>query len=74
MSEIDSAKLCQAFNQITDRIIEITTKPKPNYNIDGKLVSWGTYLNQLTVAQAELKRQIDKNSPPFEIEQQIRSW
>lgn len=71
MAEINNDKLVEAFNAVTDLIITITTKPKPNYNIDGKLVSWGTYLNQLTTAQAELKRQIDKSVQPFEIEQQI---
>ncbi|MBN2581414.1 MAG: hypothetical protein JXB10_20705 [Pirellulales bacterium] len=33
--------------QTLTRIAEITENPKPTYQIDGQLVVWGDYLNQL---------------------------
>jgi hypothetical protein len=33
--------------QTLARIAEITENPKPTYQIDGQLVVWGDYLNQL---------------------------
>lgn len=33
--------------QTLTRITEITAQPKPTYQIDGQLVSWGDYLSQL---------------------------
>jgi hypothetical protein len=34
-------------SQTLARIAEITTQPKPTYQIDGQLVAWGDYLSQL---------------------------
>ena len=34
-------------SQTLARIAEITAQPKPTYQIDGQLVSWGSYLAQL---------------------------
>lgn len=34
-------------SQTLDRMAEITAEPKPTYQIDGQLVSWGNYLLQL---------------------------
>jgi hypothetical protein len=34
-------------SQTFARIAEITAQPKPTYQIDGQLVAWGDYLNQL---------------------------
>jgi hypothetical protein len=34
-------------SQTLARIAEITSQPKPTYQIDGQMVAWGDYLSQL---------------------------
>lgn len=45
-----------AINNISALIAQITADPKPNYSIDGQLVSWGDYLDTLTTKLASLIR------------------
>lgn len=71
MAEIDVDKLINSYNQITDRILEITLTPKPDYNIDGQQVKWADYLRQLNAAQKALKDQIDSNVDPWEIDNEV---
>ena len=71
MTEIDVDKLINSYNQISDRILEITLTPKPNYNIDGQMVNWSDYLKQLTSSQKYLKSQIDANVDPWEIDNEV---
>ena len=67
---MDKQKLVTAYNQVSERFIEITKNPKPSYNIDGQEVSWGEYLNQLTKSMESLKKQIDDfRDKPFELAQ-----
>jgi hypothetical protein len=55
--------------QTLARIVEITAQPKPTYQIDGQLVSWGDYL-------AQLQRTVDwcneklAGEAPFEFQSQ----
>lgn len=71
MAEIDVQKLIDSYNQISDRILQITITPKPNYTIDGQVVSWGDYLGQLIKGQGALKIQIDANVDPWEIDNEV---
>ncbi len=67
MADPDITKLCNAYNQITDRILECTINPKPDYNIDGQQVLHGKYLRDLITAQKHLEQQIAIFQPPFEL-------
>lgn len=71
MTEINVDNLKIAYNQIVERIIEVTAEKKPNYEIDGQIVSWADYLESLNSQLEKLKKQIDAFVEPFEIEQQI---
>lgn len=46
-------------------IIEITTHPKPSYNIDNQQVDWGDYLKLLQSTVDSLESKIDKYLPPI---------
>lgn len=48
------------------RIAEVTSKPKPNYNIDGQSFSWQSYLDSLMKNLDAVNAQINAESP-FEI-------
>jgi hypothetical protein len=43
----DAEQVATIKSQTLARIAEITAQPKPTYQIDGQLVAWGDYLNQL---------------------------
>jgi hypothetical protein len=43
----DREQIALIKSQVLARIAEITENPKPTYQIDGQLVAWGDYLNQL---------------------------
>ncbi len=45
MSDKEQLELIKS--QTLARIAEITAQPKPTYQIDGQMVAWGDYLNQL---------------------------
>lgn len=46
--------LTEARDNIITRIVEVTSNPKPNYEIDGQKVKWADYLKTL---QESLKKQ-----------------
>ena len=48
------------------RIHEITSAPKPNYNIDGQQVSWQSYLDSLMASLQRIDEQL-LNDEPYEI-------
>ena len=43
----DVQQIATIKSQTLARMAEITAQPKPTYQIDGQLVSWGSYLIQL---------------------------
>jgi len=43
----DAEQLATIKSQTLARIAEITAEPKPNYYIDGQMVSWSEYLGRL---------------------------
>ena len=43
----DIEQIATIKSQTLARMAEITAQPKPTYQIDGQLVSWGDYLSQL---------------------------
>ena len=48
-------------SQLLARIVAVTAEAKPNYNIDGQSVSWGTYLDQLWAKVEKIDQQINAN-------------
>jgi hypothetical protein len=50
-------------SQTLARIAEITESPKPTYQIDGQMVSWGDYLNQLRATVDWCNTQLAAESP-----------
>jgi hypothetical protein len=43
----DAADIATIKSQTLSLIKDLTLNPKPNYMIDGQMVSWGNYLAQL---------------------------
>lgn len=60
--------LLTARDNIIEQIAGVTSKPRPNYNIDGQEVSWGDYLKQLQDARIALDQQIEEIQGPWEEE------
>jgi len=62
--------LTQARLQISERLVEITTSPKPSYNVNGQQVSWTEYSKALTEQLDKLNDAIaagEVDGTPFEI-------
>jgi len=53
--------------QTLARIAEITAEPKPNYYIDGQMVSWADYLGQLQKTVGWCNEQL-AGEEPFEFQ------
>lgn len=49
---------------VTTRIAEVLANPQPNVSIDGKSVSWQSYLDSLLKHQADLIDRINSLSIP----------
>jgi len=62
-----------AINNISAVIAQITADPKPNYSIDGQLVSWGDYLDTLTTKLASLIRTRQMLDGPFQKQTRFKS-
>ena len=43
----DAEQIATVKTQTLARIAEITSEPKPTYDVDGQKVAWGEYLKQL---------------------------
>ena len=59
----DADTLATIKTQTLALIEEITANPKPNYNIDGQSVSWGTYLQQLWATVKMCDEQLAGETP-----------
>jgi len=62
-----------AINNISAVIAQITADPKPNYSIDGQLVSWGDYLDTLTTKLASLIRTRQMLGGPYQRQTRFKS-
>jgi hypothetical protein len=51
---------------LINRIAEVTSKPKPNYEIDGQKVSWQQYLDSLFAALKTIDEKLVQESGPYE--------
>ena len=60
--------LKEARDNLIIRIGQVSSEAKPDYDIDGQKVLWGTYLEQLRKALKDLTDQIAILEGPFEIE------
>ena len=65
----DIEQIVTVKSQTLARIAEITAEPKPTYQIDGQLVSWGNYLLQLQQTVDWCNRKLAAEAP-FEIQSQ----
>jgi hypothetical protein len=64
MAAIDN--LQQAYNNITALLASITANPKPTYSVDGRSISWESYVAMLTKQLEVLNQQIQVQSGPIE--------
>jgi hypothetical protein len=62
-----------AISNIAALIAQITADPKPNYSIDGQLVSWGDYLDTLTTKLASLQKSRQMAAGPYQRATRFRS-
>lgn len=62
-----------AILNISNLIAQITVDPKPSYNIDGQLVSWGEYLDTLTTKLASLQKTRQMAGGPYQRASRFRS-
>lgn len=69
MSDNEQLELIKT--QTLARIAEITSQPKPTYQIDGQMVAWGDYLHQL---QTTVDWCVEKLSSQTPIEVQSRGY
>jgi hypothetical protein len=69
MSDNEQLELIKT--QTLARIAEITSQPKPTYQIDGQMVAWGDYLHQL---QRTVDWCVEKLSSQTPIEVQSRGY
>jgi hypothetical protein len=65
----DIEQIVTVKSQTLARIAEITAAPKPTYQIDGQLVSWGNYLLQLQRTVDWCNEKL-AGEAPFEIQSQ----
>ena len=60
------AKLAQTRDELIQRRLDIVSKPKPSYNIDGQEVKWSEYLKQLDASIERIDEDLNKFEGPFE--------
>ncbi len=65
----DAQQIAAIKRQILAVMAEITTHPKPTYQIDGQLVAWGDYLSQLQKAVDWCNAKLAAEAP-FEVRSQ----
>ena len=61
----EATTLATIKSNILARLGEITSQPKPNYNIDGQQISWQSYFDSLMANLERINLQINA-SEPFE--------
>jgi hypothetical protein len=58
--------LIESRDNIIRQIQDVTSKPRPDYEIDGQKVKWGAYLKQLQDALKAQNDLIQEFDGPFE--------
>jgi hypothetical protein len=66
---IDLEQIAAIKSQTLARLQEITSQPKPTYQIDGQMVAWGDYLSQLQRTVDWCNEKL-AGAAPFEIRSQ----
>jgi len=61
----DLANLQLIKSNILARLVDLSANPKPNYSIEGKSVSWGSYFESLT-KQLTTINELLQSEQPFE--------
>jgi hypothetical protein len=59
----DTTTIAGIKEQTLTLIAEITAQPKPTYQIDGQMISWGDYLSQLRNTVDWCNEQLAGQSP-----------
>lgn len=60
-------------NQIAARLVEVTAENKPTYSVDGKSVSWESYVAMLSNQLEKIEAALARASGPFEERIQART-
>lgn len=63
--DINFITLQVTYDQLLARRLEVLTKPRPNYEIDGQIVNWADYLEVLTAQINGIKQELIQ-AQPFE--------
>jgi hypothetical protein len=63
MPDTDVQQIMTIRSQTLALIAELTTQPKPSYQIDGQSVAWSDYLKQLQDTVAWCEQQIPDQTP-----------
>lgn len=69
-TEEQLADLYEIRDNIVTLIGQITAKPKPTYDIDGQMIKWTEYLDQLRKSKAQILQDIIDLEGPYEFETQ----
>jgi hypothetical protein len=64
----DAEQIATIKSQTLQLIVDLTTDPKPSYNIDGQNILWGDYLNKLRQTVAWCDEQLAATQGPYEFE------
>lgn len=60
------AKLLSTRDELIQRRLDVVSKPKPSYNIDGQEVKWAEYLKQLDASIKAITAELAQFDGPFE--------
>lgn len=59
-------KLLSTRDELIQRRLDVVSKPKPSYNIDGQEVKWSEYLKQLDASIKAIADELIKFDGPYE--------
>lgn len=62
----EAENLRTAYDQIIEKILEVTANPKPDYSVDGQSVSWSAYYSMLMRLRQDLREALLQAEGPFE--------
>lgn len=61
-----TTKLQNTRDELVQRRLDVISKPRPTYNIDGQEVKWSEYLKQLDASIASINKELVQDSGPYE--------
>lgn len=62
----EAENLRTAYDQVVEKILEVTANPKPDYSVDGQSVSWSAYYAMLTRLRQDLREALLQAEGPYE--------